>query len=84
MKHLEHILATYVYSYCNIYNIPIYFCNIHIKHLQHTSETFETYACNMHFQQNLVDGQAEHCTTGCNARSWWRRGMTTVVAARSP
>jgi hypothetical protein len=32
-------------------NIPIYFCNILIKHLQHiskTSETFKMYACNMH------------------------------------
>ena len=25
-------------------NIPIYFCNIDIKHLEHTSETLETYA----------------------------------------
>jgi hypothetical protein len=31
-------------------NIPIYFSNIHTKHLQYTSETsetFEIYACNM-------------------------------------
>jgi hypothetical protein len=37
-------------------NIPIYFCNIDIKHLQHTSETFETLkidACNMQFQRNI-------------------------------
>jgi hypothetical protein len=33
-----------VYSNCNIYNIPIYFCNIHMKHFQHTSETSETLA----------------------------------------
>jgi hypothetical protein len=36
-------------------NIPIYFCNIHMKHLQHTfetSETLEIYACNMRFQRN--------------------------------
>jgi hypothetical protein len=29
MKHLEQIVATYVYSHCNI-------CNIYMKHLQHT------------------------------------------------
>jgi hypothetical protein len=53
MKYLEHMLATYVYNHCNI---PIYFCNIHIKHLQRTSETPETlkiYACNMWFQCNI-------------------------------
>jgi hypothetical protein len=42
----------------------IYFCNIQIKHLQHTSETaktLEAYACNMHFQHNitLLLGQIE-------------------------
>jgi hypothetical protein len=31
-----------MYSHCNICNIPIYFCNIYIKQLQHTSETLET------------------------------------------
>jgi hypothetical protein len=40
---------------CNISiyfcNILIYFCNIDIKHLQHTSETLETYACNMLLQR---------------------------------
>ena len=47
MKHLEQTLATYMYSHCNICDISIYFCNIHTKHLQHTSETYEilkTYA----------------------------------------
>ena len=51
IKHLEHTLATYVYSYCNMCNISIYFCYIDIKHLQHTSETLETYVCNMLFQR---------------------------------
>jgi hypothetical protein len=37
MKHLKHTLATYVYSQCNI-------CNIQMKH---TSETHETYGCNI-------------------------------------
>ena len=44
-----------MYSHCNICNIPIYFCNIHMKHLQHTSETsetLETYTCNMRFSVN--------------------------------
>jgi hypothetical protein len=37
-------------------NIPIYFCNIDIKHLQYTSETFEILeidASNMQFQRNI-------------------------------
>jgi hypothetical protein len=41
------MLATYVYNHCNI---PIYFCNIRMKQLKHTSETteiLETWACNM-------------------------------------
>jgi hypothetical protein len=33
MKHLEHTLAIYMYSHCNICNIPIYFYNIDMKHL---------------------------------------------------
>ena len=56
MKHYEQILATYMYSHCNMCNIPIYFCNIHMKHLQHaskTSKTLETYVCNMRFQHNI-------------------------------
>jgi hypothetical protein len=35
MKHWGHTLATYVYNHCNICNIPIYFCNNRMKHLQH-------------------------------------------------
>ena len=57
MKHLEHTLETYVYSHCNMCNIPIYFCSIKMKHLQHpdeTSETHETYLCNMGFQRNVI------------------------------
>jgi hypothetical protein len=61
MKHLEQTLATYVYGHCNICNISIYFCNIHVKHLQHTFETLETYICNMRFSANpgrRVGGQS--------------------------
>jgi hypothetical protein len=36
IKQLEQMLPTYVY---NMSNIPIYFYNIHLKHLQHTSKT---------------------------------------------
>ena len=56
-----------MYNHCNICKIPIYFCNINLKYLQHTSETSETlkaYACNMRFQQNLAARQAEHCAAG--------------------
>jgi hypothetical protein len=38
-------------------NVPIYFCNIDIKCLQHISETCETLeicACNMRFQHNVT------------------------------
>jgi hypothetical protein len=43
-------LATYMHNHCNISNILIYFCNIYMKPLQHTSETsktLETYTCNI-------------------------------------
>jgi len=53
-----------VYNHCNTCNIPIYFYNIYLKHLQYTfetSKTLETYACNMRFQQNLA-ARREHCT----------------------
>ena len=53
MKYLERTLATYVYNYCNMCNITIYFCNIHMKHLQHTPEIIETYSYNMRFQRNI-------------------------------
>ena len=42
IKHLEHILETFVYSHCNLCNIPMYVCSIDIKHLQHTFKTSET------------------------------------------
>ena len=48
---------TYVYNHCNKCNIPIYFCNIDIKHMQYISETLETYVCNMRFQRNYCFGE---------------------------
>jgi hypothetical protein len=56
IKHWEEKFATYVYNYCNICNISIYFCNIRMKHLQHTSkmsEILQTYTWNIHFQRNI-------------------------------
>ena len=51
MKHLEQTFATYVYSHCNICNILIYFCNIHmntcnipLKHLKHLKHMLATCA----------------------------------------
>jgi hypothetical protein len=41
MEHLEQTLATCMYSHCNICNISIYFCYIHVKQLKHTSKTLE-------------------------------------------
>jgi hypothetical protein len=56
LQHPYKTLATYVYSYYNICNIPIYFCNIDIQHLQRiseTSETLEIYSCNIRFQRSI-------------------------------
>ena len=36
------MFAIYVYNHCNICNVPIYFYNIHMKHLQDNSETIAT------------------------------------------
>ena len=75
MKYLEHILKTYVYTYCNMCNIPIYFCNIDIKYLQHTSqspETLETYVCNVLFRR-------KHLLAATKAR---RRVEVTDVLVR--
>jgi hypothetical protein len=66
MKHLEHTLQTYVYSQYNMCNIPIYFCNIKMKHLQHpgeTSETLETYFSNIGFAWTNGVTLAQRSTT---------------------
>ena len=39
MKYWEQTLATYMHNHGDICNILIYFCNIHLKHLQRTSKT---------------------------------------------
>jgi hypothetical protein len=69
-----------VYNHCSICNIPIYFCDIHLKYLLHTSETSETlktYACNMRFQQNMAVRRAEHSIAGsrlcdCGGEGGWQ------------
>jgi hypothetical protein len=68
-----------VYSHYNIRNIRIYFCNINLKHLQHTYETFETYVCNIRFQRNMDEWRGElarwrrPCGTSMSrqAMRWW-------------
>jgi hypothetical protein len=73
-----------MYSHCSIRNIPFYFCNIHIKHLQHTFETLKTHTYNMHFQQTLAgERQAEYCTRdsvlGRDGEGGWSRDTTEEV-----
>ena len=80
MKHLEQTLATYVYSHCSICNIPIYFCNTDIKHLQHTSETSETYVCNMRFQRNIFLLHRNGGSLACGVNQWRARGGAELAA----
>jgi hypothetical protein len=49
-KTLRTKLTTYVNNHCNIYNISIYFCNIHINICNITLKHLKTDACNMRFQ----------------------------------
>jgi hypothetical protein len=44
MKHLKRTLETHVNGHYNMCNIPIYFCNIDIQHLQHTKHLKHTLA----------------------------------------
>jgi hypothetical protein len=81
MKHLKRTLATYVYNHGNMCNIPIYFYHIHMKCMQHISETIEAYSCNMHFQRNiflLLGGmEARRCVvfTGGSGRTSRKGGI---------
>jgi hypothetical protein len=78
MKHWKQKLATYMFNYCNVCNIAIYFCNFSVKYLQHTSktlETLETYACNMGFEHNTSllfqnGGSLAHGVHRCRAHRW--------------
>jgi hypothetical protein len=85
MKHLEHTPETYLYSHYNMCNIPIYFCNVDIQHLQHISkisETLKTYYCNMRFQHSicLLLGRMEAHWHGARRR---RGARCREVAQRS-
>jgi hypothetical protein len=81
MKYLEHTLKTYVYSHCNMCNIPIYFYNIKMKHLQHRDETSETYSYNMGFTgtnggtpvRRLTAAHGPCCAAAARATRWWAR-----------
>jgi hypothetical protein len=66
LKHLQHVQHP-----------SIYFCNIHIKQLQHTSETcatFEIYACNMRFNRNISLLRSRIATAMASTTAttfWW-------------
>jgi hypothetical protein len=54
-----------MYNHYNIYNIQIYFCNIRMKQLKHTSEkteTLKTCACNMSEKRPETLGTQHHRT----------------------
>jgi hypothetical protein len=66
-----------MYNHCNMCNIPIYFFNIRMRHLQHISEIFETlktYVYNMCFSPFFHMTQ---CRAGdgrfrlASSREWW-------------
>jgi hypothetical protein len=53
------------------------FCIVHIKHLQYTSETLETYVCNIRFQHNL-----DEVVNWCSEDGHGRR-MEATAAGRT-
>jgi hypothetical protein len=93
MKHLERTLEAYMYSHCSMSNIPVYFCNIKIKHSQHldkTLKTLETYSCNMGFAcmnggtpaRRSTTAHGPRCATATWAtRRWARLHMNLVSLA---
>ena len=77
LQHVSEILATYATSL-------IYFCNIHMKQLQHTSETsktLETCACNMRFH-HIISLLRSHIAAAMASTAattfWW---VTVALAA---
>jgi hypothetical protein len=74
MKHFEQTLTTYVYSYCNMCNIPIYFYNIHMQHLQYISETLKHTLATYASSRETISWPAMTFT-------WWRRGGGGAVHA---
>jgi hypothetical protein len=90
MKHLKPTLKTYVYRHCNIYNILIYFYNIDVKHLHHTtkmSEILETYAYahNMLLRMRMIPVRARKVLSvrardGSSAVEHFRTGKHHVTS----
>ena len=79
LKHLKHILATYVYNHCNI-------CNIQMKHLETITET--------HLKQNMAPPVAiaylvgncdsQQATHGCSGEGeWWLDVVKNAMPERS-
>ena len=89
LDQMKHTLETYVYSHYNMRNIPIYFRNIDVQHLQHTSktsETLETYYYNMRFQRNicLLVGRMEARRHGARSRGVaWRLPVWSSSVAQT-
>jgi hypothetical protein len=55
LQHASKTIATYQH----VQHLPIYFCNIHMKQMQHTfemHETLETYICNIGGRESLARG----------------------------
>jgi hypothetical protein len=63
-----------MYNHCNIDIIQIYFCNIHLKQSQHTSETSETPRV-FSTSQHVLDA----CEMEARRRVEFTRGSRAVV-----
>ena len=57
MKHLQHMLATYVYGHYNIYTIQIKHFNIRLKQLKQLKHTLAIY---VYSQRNICNIQIKH------------------------
>jgi hypothetical protein len=78
LKHLQHLQHP-----------PIYFYNIHMKQLQHTSKTsktLKTYACNMHFHHNisLLRLRITVAMVSIVAMTLWWGTMTSIAPQQHP
>ena len=89
-ENTDEALITYPYNIgvklCNICKIPIYFCNIHLKRLQHTSETSETlemYACSLCFSPFFFRATQREWRISASRRPRMGSGLA-VAAAPAP
>ena len=72
MKHLQHMQ--------HMQHPLIYFCNIKMEQLQHTSETSETLS--IHVQHRGGEGRGGSIpAAGVGAGSEWRRASTTATTS---